>query len=479
MGISLVPRSQSEYLDLNEQYGLHDCRFALNCPTVGPDAERHRMVARRSVLVAGLGRLGQAAGDHKLTANQQRDYTDGVEEFQRLCRRLGDLDPAAPLFEGATGSDVKALAEQLSATMESTVRYAVDPSEFTSSNPSRGRSNDPLAIKPLRREDRLADRVPTGEPGAGIGFGQWLRAVTTGDWGGIDAETRAMSIGTPGAGGYLVPAPLSARIIDKARANAAVLKASATVIPMGSNSLKIARIAGDPTAAWKVENAASTASDLTFESVEFTARTLVAIGKMSVELAEDAEVEDTVENAIAASLSLELDRAALRGSGTAPEPRGIRFQTGVTIQSMGANGAALTNYDNISTAVQSIRELNHEPNALIAAPRSIGALDRLKDTTNQPLRPPPSVEELRFYSSAQVPINLTQGTSNITSEIYVADFEQLLIGLRTQLTVEVSRQAGDATSSAFSNLQVWVRAYLRADIQLADPKGFVVITGVL
>jgi len=479
MGISVIPRNQSEYLDMVEEYGMHDCRFERNCPQAGPDAERHRMIARRSGLVAGLARLGQAAGDHKLTANQQRDFSDGVEEFQRLCRRLGDLDPAAAAFEGATGSEVKALAEQLSATMHSTVRFAVDPAEFAADNPSAGRSHDPRAIKPLRREDRLADRVPVGEPGAGVGFGQWLRAITIGDWAGIDAETRAMSIGTPGAGGYLVPAPLSARIIDKARANAAVLKSGATVIPMDSNSLKIARISGDATSAWKVENAASTASDLLFESVEFTARTLVAIAKMSIELAEDAEVEDTVENAIAASLSLELDRAALRGSGTAPEPRGIRFQTGVGISSLGANGAALTNYDAISSSVQSIRELNHEPNALIAAPRSIGVLDRLKDTTNQPLRPPPSVEELRFYSSAQVPINLTQGTSTTASEIYVADFQQLLIGMRTQLTVEVSRQAGDATSSAFSNLQLWVRAYLRADIQLADPKAFNVITGVL
>ncbi|MCA1572705.1 MAG: phage major capsid protein [Chloroflexi bacterium] len=477
--ISVVPRSQNEYLDLNERYGLHDCRFEANCPRGGTDAERHRMIARRSELVAGLARIGEAAGDHKLTANQQRDYADAVDEFQRLCVRLGDMDPKAPLFDGATGDDVKGLADQLNHSMESTVR-SFDTAMFGGGfDGTRHGSHDPLAIRPLKREDRLADRVRTGEPGAGVGFGPWLRAVVTGDWGGIDAETRAMSIGTPGAGGYLVPEPLSARIIDKARNNAAVMRAGATTIPMESNSLAIARVAGDPTAAWKVENAAATASDLTFERVDFTARTLVSIAKMSVELAEDAEVEDTTEDALSAALSLELDRAALRGSGTAPEPRGVRNQTGVTIQSQGVNGAALTNYDPLSTAVQTIRENNQEPNAYIAAPRTIGALDRLKDTTNQPLRPPPSVEDLRAYSSAQVPINLTHGTATTASEIYVADWSDLLIGVRRQITVEVSRQAADGTEGAFTNLQVWVRAYLRADVQLAQPKAFAVITGVL
>ena len=54
-----------------------------------------------------------------------------------------------------------------------------------------------------------------------------------------------------------------------------------------------------------------------------------------------------------------------------------------------------------------------------------------------------------------------------------------MIGMRTQLTIEVSRQAADANSSAFTNMQVWIRAYLRADIQLAHPNHFNVLTGIL
>ena len=61
---------------------------------------------------------------------------------------------------------------------------------------------------------------------------------------------------------------------------------------------------------------------------------------------------------------------------------------------------------------------------------------------------------------------------------FVGDFGQCWIGMRTNMTLEVSREAADANSNAFESLQVLVRAYLRADIQLAHPKHFAVITGI-
>jgi hypothetical protein len=40
--------------------------------------------------------------------------------------------------------------------------------------------------------------------------------------------------------------------------------------------------------------------------------------------------------------------------------------------------------------------------------------------------------------------------------------------------MEVTRVAGES----FEKMQVWVRAYLRADVQLAHPEAFVVRTNV-
>ena len=92
--------------------------------------------------------------------------------------------------------------------------------------------------------------------------------------------------------------------------------------------------------AWKTENAAITDADMTFDCVTFTARTLVRLVKLSVELFEDADPssEDVIARAFASQLALELDRVALRGTGTAPEPRGVLNTSGVTVTTHGANG---------------------------------------------------------------------------------------------------------------------------------------------
>ena len=111
--------------------------------------------------------------------------------------------------------------------------------------------------------------------------------------------------------------------------------------------------------------------------------------------------------------------------------------------------------------------------------RTTGTLDRLADTTGQPLQPPPSVEGIRRLVTGQIPNTLTTGTSNATSEIYVGQWDQLVVGMRQQLILEASREASDATDSAFRQLMVFVRAYVRMDVAVAQPGAFAIVSGVL
>ena len=98
------------------------------------------------------------------------------------------------------------------------------------------------------------------------------------------------------------------------------------------------------------------------------------------------------------------------------------------------------------------------------------------DTTGQPLNAPPSYNDLEKFSTSQIPVNLGTGTDE--SEAFLGDFSKLMIGMRTNLTLEVSREASDSTNSAFEDMQVWVRIYLRADVQLAKPDQFVYMSGI-
>ena len=296
----------------------------------------------------------------------------------------------------------------------------------------------PVLTREQNLEDwaRIRGLIPDDQQ---LSFDRYLKGLATGNWDGAEHE-RALSEGTLTAGGHLVPTPLSARVIDLARNQARVFQAGAITVPMGAQTLKLARLTGEGAPAWKAENAPITDADMTFDSVTFTARTLVRLVKLSVELFEDADPssEDVIARAFASQLALELDRVALRGTGTAPEPRGVLNISGVTITTHGANGANITNYDWLLDAAGVVLANNFDPTAHIVAPRTVTSLAKLKEaTTNAYMTPPPSL--LPRLPTKQVPINLTVGTSTDTSEIYTAQWDQLMVGIRTQFNLQFLR----------------------------------------
>jgi HK97 family phage major capsid protein len=312
-----------------------------------------------------------------------------------------------------------------------------------------------------------------GEPESRVGFGEYVRAMVLGPR--TEAERRALAEGTDSAGGYGVPDVLSRQLIDKMRAATTVVRAGARTVDLTSDITKIARLASDPAAAWRLENAAIAESDPTFEAVTFTARSLAVLVKASRELLEDSvNINEALMGAFAGSMGVELDRVSLIGSGTPPEPRGIKGTTNVGNVSMGDNGAALTNFDPFIDGCQKLWDANAgNPTAFIMPPRTFGKVAKLKDQQNNPLRKPDVIANIPFLSTTSLPINETQGTSNLSSRIILGDFSQLLIGVLSQLRIEVLRElfAG--------NHQYAFLAHLRADVQLAHPQSFAEIVGVL
>jgi HK97 family phage major capsid protein len=161
------------------------------------------------------------------------------------------------------------------------------------------------------------------------------------------------------------------------------------------------------------------------------------------------------------------------GTGTDPEPRGVKNTSGILTASMGANGAALTNYDPLVDAVGTLRDNNESPTAAIYSPRTGRGLGKLKDTTNQPLTVPSYLDGVPRYETNQVPNNLTQGSSNLASDVFVGDWRQLYVGVRTQLQITVLGERYADTG------QVGILAWFRGDIAVARPKAFSVTSGVL
>lgn len=313
----------------------------------------------------------------------------------------------------------------------------------------------------------------TGAPPDHVGFGAFVRAMVLGPRN--EAEHRALSEGTDSAGGFTVPVLTSAEFIDRLRAKATVIRAGARTVLLQTDKQKIARLLTDPTSSWKVENALTTDSDPSFDSVTFDTQTLVSLVRVSRELIEDSlNIEQVLASAFEAVLSRELDRVALFGTGTAPEPRGVINTAGIGSISMGTNGAPITSYDTLLDALQTLQVANAaDPTAAIMAPRTSTTIAKLKDTTNQPLAKPEALRNLPFLVTSRVPINDTQGTATNASRIVTGDFSDLMVGIRTAFRIEILRER------YAENFQYGFLAHLRADIQLARPASFCEVRGII
>lgn len=322
-------------------------------------------------------------------------------------------------------------------------------------------------VRALLPEQRMASLVQPD--GTSMDLRSAVRALAFG-------ERRALGENVGALGGWLVPESVSATVIDLARAKSVLIAAGARTIPMTSGEMVVVKLKTDPTPAWRKEHEAIPESAPTFEPLRLKAQAVGTLVRISIELLEDAPpASQAVENAIAGAMATEMDRVGVFGTGNAPEPLGVYNTPGVNSVSMGANGATPANWDAYLDAILAIETANGSPNAIIMSPRSKRTLAGLKDTTGQPLAPPKEFTDLKRLVSNQIPTNLTQGSSGVTSVSIVGDFSQMALAMRTNLVMEATRVGGTGT---FAQMEVLIRCYARMDVAVFRPQHFAKIVGI-
>lgn len=403
---------------------------------------------------------------------------DRPEEFDAAETELRALDAKL-----ARAKALEAVDRTAAATPITTPARAVEcrafagvrshlPTEFRG---SLWRTPEGMAVPVLAAGDSLASFVPTGESRAEeLGLGGFLRVLNGGAR--TEIERRVLAEGTIGAGGAIVPMPLAAGLIDLLRAKTVSIQAGAMTVPMDSQTLKIARQTTDPVGGWRAENVVITESDPAFEQITLTAKTWAVRFNVSRELLEDGQNTDAaIRNILAQAGAIGLDQAVLVGSGAANQPLGIRGQPGIQSVSMGTNGAALTNWGQPFNAVQALETANAGAcSAVVMHPRTARAIYGFVDSTGQPLQPPPRLAAVPVLTSTSVPINEVQGSSGaIASSIFTGDFSEVLIGLRTELQIQVLQER-------FAEVgQIGFIAWMRADVALARPAAIARILGII
>jgi len=155
-----------------------------------------------------------------------------------------------------------------------------------------------------------------------------------------------------------------------------------------------------------------------------------------------------------------MDTSALYGIGTT-QPAGIltaAYSGSVQNVSMGTNGAAPTNYSQLSQAIQKVRVANDEPTAVFTNPQVYGTYSRLNNTLNDAMHPGQDVLDYwpPSYSTA-FSATETQGTSSLCSSALVLNANRVILGMRHGLSFMIADQRW------IDALQVGFVSFLRHD----------------
>ena len=321
----------------------------------------------------------------------------------------------------------------------------------------------------LTRGERLRDSVsvmPSDATLPGL-----VRGLATGDWRDTRPEVVALlTSGVPAA----IPGYASAGIVDLAREQSVVFRAGAQIMPVDSPSAKVARMTGEPAVEWVPESADRDLTDgaWSFDAAELTAYSAWLYTTLSIEAVEDCiDLDAAIQNSFAAQLALAFDQAGLAGDG-ADQPVGLVNMGTADDRIIEQNAVGeIADYLPFVRAAGAVKAAHHEPSSVILTPDLWTELNCLQDGDLNPLQTPRAYAALNEFVSGYLPED--GGVGEYEHTAIVGDLSALTFGVRTDVTVEISR-LGDG----FKKGAVAVRGYVRFGSYLTQPDAICVLRGI-
>ena len=187
-----------------------------------------------------------------------------------------------------------------------------------------------------------------------------------------------------------------------------------------------------------------------------------------------------MRNDLAAVIARLIDIASLKGIGSVNQPLGVSNVSGIGDVNIGTNGGEIS-YDLLVDMETNLDENDALEGKLgfIFHPRMRGKIAKLKDSDGRPIftwdpsiaQPTRTILSYPWATTSQIPINLTKGSGVDLTEIYFANWADLLWATWGGLILDASREAG----TAFTDNQTWVRAIQEVDIGVRHEQSFVLI----
>jgi HK97 family phage major capsid protein/HK97 family phage prohead protease len=257
-----------------------------------------------------------------------------------------------------------------------------------------------------------------------------------------DVLTRGLTVGTDSAGGYMKPTDhLGGSFIELLRNRMLVKRLGATILSSLRGDVAIPSQTGGATAYWVAEGGNVTASQQTLGQVTLSPKTVGGLTEFTRKLMLQAspDVEMMVRSDLAQVLAVEIDRAAINGSGASNEPTGILNTTGIGDVAGGTNGAAPT-WDNILDLESALALANADLGSLgyltnNSVRRKLKSTTKIASSTFSDFIWENGNDEFarmngyRAAASENVPSDLDKGTSTgVCSAIIFGNFADLIIG---------------------------------------------------
>lgn len=271
-----------------------------------------------------------------------------------------------------------------------------------------------------------------------------------------DVLTRDLSVGTNTAGGHTVSTDLlSQSFIELLRNKMKVREAGATILTGLEGNIAIPRQTSGATAYWVAEAVAPSESQQAFDQLSMSPNTVGAYTDFSrkLMLQSSLDIEAFVRNDLATVLALEIDRAAINGSGSGAEPTGILNTSGIGDVAGGTNGLAPT-FDHfvdletdVAVANADVGNLRYMTNAAVRGKTKKTLADSGSGEYVWP-RNSDSINGYEVSVTNQVPSDLDKGSSSgVCSAIIFGNWADLIVGEWGGLSLVVDPYTSSTTGT--------------------------------
>lgn len=277
---------------------------------------------------------------------------------------------------------------------------------------------------------------------------------------------------TTGTASTVAPESFRPDLFVSALTNTAIVsRLGATTLTGLTGDVVIPRETGSPNVAWVNEDEALPIDGATFDSLTLTPHHVGVISELSRQLLQQSspQVEQLVRGMMSRNVALEIDRAAIAGSGTGAEPRGLLFDPNVPSVPFDTD-LFTTTADMIAAAdIANIADSR----AFLSTNGVRASAMKLRDADGRPIPVSETFHGESAFFTNQAPADLGAGEDE--AGLVYGDFQDLLIGIWSQLDILVNPYA----ETAYSKGNILIRAMASVDFGVRRPASFVKAGGVI